>query len=209
MNKMIRVFIITVIVMLLFSSTYAANFLNNVFNQANNFTNAHPTNNTVGAAVNNVITNGSGGLDLIGVIFKIGNLVVFAVTIALGLKYIYSGIEGKADIKSTLPNYVVGIIFFYSAGAVWELSKNFFTEGVGIGGTFETIEGNAFAILDVIANIFAILGIVLIGLKYMLSSADTRADLKQQLIPMTIGIVFVYCAYNVIKLIYEFGAAIL
>ena len=98
------------------TNVYATSFLQNVFNQASNFVtpgelnSATGSNNTVGGALAQLINSPS--MDIVGTIFTIGNLVIFVVTIALGLKYIYSGIDGKADIKGALPNYAFGVVFF-------------------------------------------------------------------------------------------------
>lgn len=209
-----------VLVFMLFTTNIYAGFLENVFTQANNFVkiddltidpntvvNGTPLYNTVGGSLTYIIMNGP--LDLINTIFDIGNLVIFVVTIALGLKYIYSGIEGKADIKSSLPNYVFGVVFFYLADSVYSLSQNIMTGALGGGTSYSTFAGNIYSTVEVIANVCAILGIVLVGLKYMLSPADAKADVKKQLVPVTIGIILVYCTLKVVMLVYNIGQGII
>lgn len=209
-----------VLVFMLFTTNIYAGFLENVFTQANNFVkiddltidpntvvNGTPLYNTVGGSLTYIIMNGP--LDLINTIFNIGNLVIFVVTIALGLKYIYSGIEGKADIKSSLPNYVFGVVFFYLANSVYSLSQNIMTGALGGGTSYSTFAGNIYSTVEVIANVCAILGIVLVGLKYMLSPADAKADVKKQLVPVTIGIILVYCTLKVVMLVYNIGQGII
>lgn len=195
------------------SSVYAIDDLNEVFSKANDwFSSANaPTNagtNTVGGALAGLIGK-NGTVDLVSMLFEIGNLIILVVTIALGLKYIYSGIEGKADIKSALPNYVLGIVFFYLSDAVWALSKGFMTGTLGTGNSYETFSGNIFSIISTMANIFAILGIVLVGLKYMLSPADTKADVKKQLIPVVLGIALVYAGFRIVDFIYDIANGII
>ena len=213
MKKGIIIVAIFMLLTVFSSHLYASSFLNEVFNQASNFRNTTDLNsvsgNTVGGEIANIIGNGTGGLDIIGTIFAIGNIVIFVVTIALGLKYIYSGIEGKADIKSSLPNYVLGIVFFYSAQAVSDLSKSFMTGALDDGTSYNTFAGNVYSTVNTIANVCAILGIVLVGLKYMLSPADTKADVKKQLVPVALGIVLVYCTFKIITLVYNIGQGIL
>lgn len=202
-----------VLVFMLFTTNIYAGLLDDIFGQANNFvtinslTGSSATNNTVGGALSLMIKSDS--LNLINTIFDIGNLVIFVVTIALGLKYIYSGIEGKADIKSSLPNYVFGVVFFYLANSVYDLSQNIMTGALDDGTSYSTFAGNIYSTVEVIANVCAILGIVLVGLKYMLSPADAKADVKKQLVPVTIGIILVYCTLKVVTLVYSIGKGII
>jgi len=185
-----------------------------VFGQAANFRtttqlNSLSGNNTVGGALANIIGSGTGNLDVIGIIFEVGNIVIFIVTIVLGLKYIYSGVEGRADIKSSLPTYVIGVAFFYLAEAINGLSRNIMYNAMGTRGhLFSYLAGNIYATINTIANVCAILGIVLLGLKYMLSPAETRADVKKQLIPVALGLVLVYCTFKVITLVYSIADGI-
>ncbi len=238
MKKGIIIVAIYVLLTVFSSDLYASSFLNDVFGQASDFVDVtdpsigkyveckecnqlNPVSNhkcqycqkelqkPVGAALSGIISNGTGGLDIIGTIFAIGNVVIFVVTIALGLKYIYSGIEGKADIKSSLPNYVLGVVFFYLAQSVRDLSKSFMTGALGGGTSYNTFAGNVYSTVNTIANVCAILGIVLLGLKYMLSPAETRADVKKQLVPVALGIVLVYCTFKVITLVYSIGQGVL
>ena len=210
-KKVITTLGIMLVLIIFATNIYAADFLQNVFTQASNFVainnlaSSTATNNTIGGALSIAI----GSIGLIDVIFDIGNLVIFVVTIALGLKYIYSGIEGKADIKSSLPNYVFGVVFFYLANSVYSLSQNIMTGALGGGTSYSTFAGNIYSTVEVIANVCAILGIVLVGLKYMLSPADAKADVKKQLIPVTIGIILVYCTLKVIMLVYNIGQGII
>lgn len=213
MKKKIITSVVFMMLVLFATNIYASSFLNDVFSQASNFRDPSELNssgtNTVGGALSNIITGGTGSLNIIDTIFTIGNLVIFVVTIALGLKYIYSGIDGRADIKSSLPNYVLGVVFFYLAEAVRDLSKNFMLGALDGGTSYTTFAGNIYSTVNTIANICAILGIVLVGLKYMLSPADAKADVKKQLVPVALGIALVYCTLKVIMLVYKLGEGIL
>ena len=127
MKKKIITIVAFILIIAFSTNIYATGFLQNVFTQASNFAtpgnlNSVAVNNsTVGGALAQVISGS--GLGLVDTVFTVGNLVIFVVTIALGIKYIYSGIGGKADIKSALPNYVFGVTFFYLANGVYDLSR--------------------------------------------------------------------------------------
>lgn len=218
MNKIAKIILILGLAVLLISNVYAKDaesFIDAILGHGQDFVNkknnASTTTDTVGSALAGIIKDGD-NINILRIIYDIGNLIIFVITMVLGLKYIFSGVNGKADIKSTLPNYVLGIVFFYCATGIWELSENFMlgmtTNDKGVL-NYAKIEDNLIAVIDIIVNMCAIFGIILVGLKYMLSPADTRADIKKELIPVVIGIVFVYSAYRVITIIYDFGNAML
>lgn len=212
-NSLILIWLVTFILFFTFSDVQATtegeNFFNNVFSQADAWKDKGSAGSgKVGTMLSKLIDTG-GAVPIISILFTIGNLVIFVVTIALGLKYIYSGIEGKADIKGALPNYVLGVVFFYLAQMINDLSRAFMTGALDTGASYTIFTGNIYSTVNTIANICAILGIVLVGLKYMLSPADTKADVKKQLVPVTLGIVLVYCTLKVITLVYNIGQGIL
>lgn len=214
MKKKIITIVTFILVIAISSNIYATGFLQNVFNQASNFATpgnlnaATASNNTVGGAIAKLIKSPS--INIIGVVTTVGNLVIFVVTIALGIKYIYSGIDGKADIKSALPNYVFGVTFFYLAEGVYKLSRNIMLGALtSSGNNYNTFAGNVYSTVNSIANTCAILGIVLVGLKYMLAPADSKADVKKQLVPVAVGIILVYSTYKVITLIYNIANGII
>ena len=111
---------------------------------------------------------------------KIGNTVFAAVTVFLGLKYLYSDSNAKAAIKDSLPNFVVGVVFFYLAYTIVTVfaADPTNTSAVGIIGTimtgnsYDTISNNILGSIAVIVNFASLLGIVIIGLKYLLDSAE-------------------------------------
>lgn len=207
MKKIVMIIMILAICIILGSQVYATDFLNKVFQDGKTFfdaTNASAGTGTVGSALANVIGK-NGAIDVFAIIFEVGNLVIFVITIALGLKYIYSGIDGKADIKSSLPNYVLGVVFFYLANSVYDLSSGFMTDILGTGDSYEALANRTYYIINTIANVCAIFGIVLVGVKYMISPADAKADVKKQLMPVALGIVLVYCTLKVLLLVYDIG----
>ncbi|MEG1008334.1 MAG: hypothetical protein RSF67_00680 [Clostridia bacterium] len=142
-------------------------------------------------------------------IFLIGNLVIFVVAIVLGLKYVWSGIEAKTDIKETLPTFLIGVVFFYLADGIYKLINGSLSSMIMGNNTFSSISSNIFSTVGFIVNIGAIIGFIIIGIKYMFGSATEKADYKTSLIPATIGIILIYCVNNVIQFIYKIGTELL
>ena len=66
------------------------------------------------------------------------------------------------------------------------------------------LEKKANYIFSAIRNIGIVLSVVIliiIGIKYMLSSADGRASLKERAVPYLIGAILTFAAVNVLKII--------
>ena len=151
-------------------------------------------------------TKGSGGF--IDAIFQLGNLVFICVTIALGIKYSFSSIEGKADVKEGLIPLSIGAVFFYLAQTVYNFSKNILDVFAGIN-SINSVINEVFSTVSVVANTCAIIAIVIMGLKYMLTSADERAQLKQRMVPLVIGLALIYASTQILGLIVSIADSII
>ncbi len=137
---------------------------------------------------------------VIPLVFTIGNLIFYAVAAFLGVKYIWSSVEGKSVVKQSLPTFVVAAIMFYLANTIYTFSTTVFTS-ITESNDVDIITGNLWANISIVINILAIAGIVALGLKYMFAPADTKADIKEDLMPVFIGLVLVYSVTNVLSFI--------
>lgn len=151
-------------------------------------------------------TKGSGGL--LDGIFQVGNLVFVCVTIILGIKYAFTSFEGKVDVKESLIPLSIGAIFFYLAQSVYNFSKAIFND-FSTATSISTITDRIFATVATVANVCAIAAIVIMGLKYMFTSADERANLKQRMVPLIIGLGLIYASTQILGFIVSVGKGIL
>lgn len=122
---------------------------------------------------------------LVDGIFQIGNLIFVCVTIILGIKYAFSSITEKADVKESLIPLSIGAIFFYLAQSVYNFTSDMF-EGFSNATSLDTITNKIYSGVKLVANVGAIIAIVIMGLKYMFTAADERAGLKQRMVPLVI-----------------------
>lgn len=135
-------------------------------------------------AVNDLVT------ELSDMIFKIGNMIFMVVTSILGVKYIFGSAEGKSQIKDSLITLIVAALFFYG----WEAIKNLL-DIQGLLSSSEDMVSAASKIYNTvlfIVNLLAIAGIIWIGVKYMLSSAEGKSQIKTSWGPLILGIIMVY-----------------
>ena len=63
--------------------------------------------------------------------------------------------------------------------------------------------GTVLQIINTIGIILAVIILILIGLKYMLSSVEAKADFKKALIPYIIGIVLLVASTTIPNVIYQ------
>ncbi len=206
MSKKVVSLILIVVIILIFNSIYAASFMDSIFSQGNDFfdkgTVEDEDNVNIGGAIAGILNKDGGVIDLI---FAIGNLVILIAAIFLGLKYVFSSIESKANIKESLPNFAIGVMFFYLAESITNFTKGIGQDLVGNNSSWQTIESDVYTTVTTVANVFAIIGIVLMGIKYMITSAEQKADVKRQLLPMMIGLIIVYSSVNVINFFIKVG----
>ncbi len=157
--------------------------------------------------------------ELIPLLGKIGNTVFAVVTVFLGIKYIYANSNTKAVIKDSLPNYLIGVVFFYLAFTIVSflaIDQNDPSK-LGIiaiifpfsGSSYDDISDNILATVATIVNFASIMGLVILGIKYMVSSAEGKAEFKQSLTGVVIGLAFAFCAGSIVNLIIGIGKGIL
>ncbi len=121
-NKVIKILsfvIIFFIISTIFSNT--SNAISNILSGAENFISSGASENGVTIDTNKLKENS----DMIyNILLTVGIIAAFAVGAYLGIKFMTSSIEGKADIKQALIPYIVGCIVVFGAFAIWKIVVN-------------------------------------------------------------------------------------
>ena len=68
-------------------------------------------------------------------------------------------------------------------------------------GTVTKTAGSIWSTVIILFQILAIAAIIIAGIRYMFASADSKADIKKQLVPLVIGAVLVFGATTIIQVI--------
>ena len=139
-----------------------------------------------------------------------GNAIFVVVTIVLGIKYMASSADGKGDVKEGLTGLVAAIVLFYG----WTAIDNILTRA---GGSFDWWFGTDNAtdtvirIFDTVVSIlnYVAIGVLLfVGVKYIFSGADGKAELKGKGVPFVVGLVMTFATISflnfIIKVVGEF-----
>lgn len=200
MNKKIFVVILCLGILIIgMSDVYATNW----WGQAGSFLDGFKGENTEIGDSGTVVGEIISFLDpLVDLVFTIGNMVFIAVTVILGVKYIWGGVEAKASVKDSLITLVVAALVFYGWTSIQALFLNSSGNNLSfIGNSAETTAANIYTTILYVCNYLAIGGLVYIGIRYMMAGAEGRSQLKAKGVPVVLGIIMVYGTITFLNLI--------
>ena len=198
-NRIISILVVIVLLFNLFATDIYAFSISEIFDRGNNVTGSGNEYNEIENIIDEIGT---------GLVKPVGYLIFAIITVVLGVQYIWSGYNGKSKVKETLPTFICAVVFFYLAENVLDLVKGVIGYDTPIS-NFDTFTGNIWVNVCNVVQILAFAGILFIGVKYLLESSEGRAKIKEQLAPMLIGIVFVFCAANVVSYVVRIGDSLI
>lgn len=73
----------------------------------------------------------------------------------------------------------------------------------GVTNEIEDVGESTIKILSTIGSIISVVMLVVLGIKYMLGSAEERAEYKKTLLPYVIGAILVFAASTIASMIYN------
>ena len=71
----------------------------------------------------------------------------------------------------------------------------------GIGTTVDEVRGKVISIIQVIGATIAVVMLIALGVKYMASTPDDRAEIKKHMVPYLVGVVFIFAATGLLGII--------
>ena len=95
-------------------------------------------------------------------------------------------------------------IYALGGGFNTTLFKQFQTSG-SVDGKISTVAERIYATISIIIKTIALAGVVITGVKYMMAGATEKSTIKQTLIYLIIGTVFVFAADTIINLVISSG----
>lgn len=134
---------------------------------------------------------------VVSVIKAVGNIVFVTVTVLLGVKYIWGGVDSKASVKDSLVTLVIAALVFYG----WDTLSALFSPDKFLAGSAEATATKIASTILYVCNFLAVGGVVYVGMKYMMAGADGKAQLKAQSVPMILGIIMVFATVTFLNLI--------
>ena len=143
----------------------------------------------------------------------IGTLVITIATIVLGLRYIFASAEGKSLAKENAISLLVACVLFFGWAYIANMlfDKNSMTFILTPSNSqisqlterdlTQVVATKIFMVFKLIAQIVAIIGIFYVGIKYIFSGAQGRADLKGKSFPLIIGIILTFSAFEILNIV--------
>lgn len=191
-KKIIVVALIFIIAFIFVKTSYAESLIDQVIGSGNNISTT-PGDNDWGKTLSDMIKT-----DIVPALQSIGYLIFAIVTVYLGIKYMWSGYEGKSSVKDTLPTFLISVILFYFASNIVTLISG---DSIFTADNWTVLSGGIYSTALLIAQYLSFGTLLFVGLKYMFASAEQKANLKETLTPVVIGIVFVFLSSKVVQFI--------
>ena len=73
---------------------------------------------------------------------------------------------------------------------------------------FDSIGNKIIGMVQAIGSIVSVLILVVLGIKYMMGSAEEKAEYKKTMIPYLVGAVLIFAASNIASMVYSFANSI-
>lgn len=135
--------------------------------------------------------------NLENILLVVGNMIFFVVTVVLGVKYIWGSVDSKASVKESLITLIIAAIFFYGYSTI----KTLFVGSSLVKSDFNSSAKVIYNIVMYICNYLAIGGIIYVGIRYMMTGAAGKAELKTKSVPIILGIIMVYATLTFLTFI--------
>ena len=74
--------------------------------------------------------------------------------------------------------------------------------------SFDNIGKRIIGMVQAIGSIASVLVLVILGIKYMMGSAEEKAEYKKTMIPYLVGAVLVFAASNIAGAVYKFTSSV-
>lgn len=102
--------------------------------------------------------------------------------------------------------FVATILLVVSLGAstVFGLTPNEMTGTAPTGTEIKDLGNKLIGILQTVGIVLSVVILVILGIKYMMGSAEEKADYKKTMIPYIVGAVCIFLAPTIANMIYTF-----
>ena len=100
--------------------------------------------------------------------------------------------------------YIIGCLILFGAVNIVPQIKEIFTITAEEGENASELIGNKILGLIQVIGTFVAVGILMIlGIKYMMGSAEEKASYKKSMVPYIVGAVLLFAAVNIVSMIYD------
>ena len=119
----IFVCVLTLFLIVIYPTSVKALSIDEIFTGADNFLDIGGGQDGVNATIDDTALGDTSDL-LYNILLGISMIMAVIIGMVLGIKYMMATSEEKADIKQTLPAYIVSCIVVFGAFSIWKLVIN-------------------------------------------------------------------------------------
>ena len=102
------------------------------------------------------------------------------------------------------------IIISMGASVVYGLAPNQIAANAKATGTDEVQKfgQNIMGVIQVVGVVIAVIILMVLGIKYMMGSAEEKAEYKKTMIPYLVGAILIFSASTIANVIYQFATGL-
>lgn len=114
----------------------------------------------------------------------------------------------KKTAKIVLIMMMIMMIFTVTVNAAEEASSSGVNPGLYTGGgasvsAINTLGNKVIQIVSTVGSVLSVIVLVVLGIKYMMGSAEEKAEYKKTLLPYIIGAAFVFAASTIATMVFN------
>lgn len=96
------------------------------------------------------------------------------------------------------------------ASSVFALTPSEVTSGTDVQGASEigNVGRSIVGILQTVGIVLSVIILIILGIKYMMGSAEEKADYKKSMIPYLVGAILIFAASALAQVVYQFVTGI-
>ena len=139
---------------------------------------------------------------VIGKIANVGSIISVIALLLLGIKYMTSSIDEKAEYKSRMGLYLLGAIFVFAITRIIGIIQEIGTSIIQSGNVEEAGQ-KVVTIISVIGSIVSVVILIILGIKYMGGSLEEKSQYKSSMLPYILGAILVFAASQIAGVVYQ------
>lgn len=120
MKKIMTIFITMTLLIMIFVPTVQAGVIDDIFNGGEDFLDKGDASEIDQTPIQTLIK------DLTNVAMTMGVIVAVIAGIIIAIKFMMDGATGKAELKTALTPYLIGVCILFGAFAIWQIIINIF-----------------------------------------------------------------------------------
>ncbi len=145
--------------------------------------------------------------DVIKGVANLGSIISVIALLLLGIKYMVSSVDERAEYKSRMGVYLLGAIFVFAISRVLAIIQEIGTTIIQ-SGSVEQAGQRVVTIISVIGSLLSVIILAALGIKYMGGSLEEKSQYKNAMLPYLVGAILVFAASQIAGVVYQLATSL-